>query len=379
MHIILNDGGFVRFEEGKVRGYGGIERVESLLITELLSAGHEVTILASGDSTFPKGVRHLPVVPTHLFSHEDAGNPRAWVHMMYQTADRAVGIIDDLIACGQAGPDAIVHNHAGPAFVRLAEERGLTKRIPVVTTVHNDPEDAGERIIYYAYPQHPYIAISNAQRSRLLGVNWVSTVYNAVPVQSFYVGNGERDILAYLGRFSPVKGAHRAIEIAKQVGMPLMLMGNIDREHPDYFAERVEPHVDGTFIQLIKDVDHDTKNEYLARAKALLFPISWPEPFGLVTIEANACGTPVIGFAYGSVPELITNGENGFLAENVEQAVEAAHRLDELEGAVCRAHAERFSPAAMVKAHLRAYRKVQRQHSLATPVTVARVARRPAK
>src|SRR5262249_52026124 len=231
---------------------------------------------------------------------------------------------------------------------------------PTVTTLHGRVSPPDHEALFTAYPEVPLISISNDQRSPLPNANWAATIYHGLPRNLHTFREAPGRYLAFLGRASPEKGLDKAIEIAGRAEMPLKVAAKISPEEVPYFKEVIEPLLKANpWVEFVGEVHHQEKDEFLGNAHAVLFPINWPEPFGLVMIEALACGTPVIAFRRGSVPEVLTDGETGFIVDDVAGAVEAVRRVGALNRQVCRrTFEERFDAARMVQDHLTLYRKL---------------------
>lgn len=322
--------------------YGGIELVVSLLTDELVRRGHEVTLFASGDSQTLAELKSI--------------HPRA---LRLDESVKEYGIYEMLhlsTVYEQAAEFDLIHSHMGCAALPYAR---LVKT-PTVHTLHGifTPDN---RKLYSHAKEQPFVSISDSQRELDLGLNCLATVYNGINVDSFkfYAQPDQPEYLAFLGRMSPEKGPHHAIEIAKKTGIPLKMAGKIDIVDREFYAEQIAPHVDGEFIQFLGEANHVQKNELMGRAKCTLFPITWREPFGLVMVEALAAGSPVIAMPLGSVPEVIADGEVGFVCETVDQCVDAVKRIDSISRAKCRQHVrDRFSAQSMTSGYEAVYQKV---------------------
>jgi glycosyltransferase involved in cell wall biosynthesis len=233
---------------------------------------------------------------------------------------------------------------------------------PFVTTFHNRLDLPGLPAVVEKFPTAPFVSISDNQRLPLHEANWLGTVYHGMPQTLLRPSFASGSYLAFLGRLTSEKGPEAAIRIARASGVPLRIAAKLPRSERRYFKERLEPLIDGTHIQITGEVNDKTKQEFLAGATALLFPIDWPEPFGLVMIEAMACGTPVIAFRSGSVPEVIEDGVTGFIVESEEEAAETiAHRLPKLDRRHVRAGFERrFTARRMAEDYVKHYRQLAR-------------------
>jgi glycosyltransferase involved in cell wall biosynthesis len=210
------------------------------------------------------------------------------------------------------------------------------------------------------FPAMPVVSISNAQRTPLPWINWLGTVYHGLPEDLYTFREAPGTYLAFLGRISPEKGVEQAIAIAQQVGMPLKIAAKVDRKDREYFQEVVQPLLqNNSLVEYIGEVGEDNKDAFLGEAYALLFPIDWPEPFGLVMIEAMACGTPVIAYSRGSVPEVLEDGVTGWIVEGIEEAVQAVKRVPALSRTRCRqVFEERFSASRMAHDYLQIYTRL---------------------
>jgi glycosyltransferase involved in cell wall biosynthesis len=322
-------------------GYGGIELVVSLLADGLVEAGHDVTLFASGDSLTKAKLSYV---------FENAPS---------EQIGRSLPELRHALACyARADEFDVINDHSGMTGAVLG---GLVDT-PVLHTVHG-PLDTPEA--QHAYggiaevaPGVGLISISENQRRPMPDLPWAATIPNAIDL-SLYPSKPHRgDYLLFLGRFSPDKGAHRAIAVATELGLPLKLAGkNRELKERQYFAEFVEPHVGHGGIEYLGEVSHGEKVELLQDARATLFPIEWEEPFGLVMVESMACGTPVIATRHGAVPEVIEHGRSGIIVENYREMTEALEQADALDPAACRSYVEeRFAPERMVGDYERAYR-----------------------
>ena len=319
--------------------YGGTERVIAWLVDELVELGHEVTLFASGDSVTRANLK--PVWPRAL----RLGNPRA----------------DPMAACAalleaisqQAADFDVIHAHIEWVHLPLLNRLG----VPFVTTLHGRLDLPGLLNVISQFPDARFVSISDNQRTPLKGVDWGGTVYHGLPVDMFRPVFEPGSYLAFLGRLTAEKGPEAAIRISRAGGMPLRIAAKVPRNEKGYFKERLEREIDGNQVLLLGEVNDGLKERFLAEAAALLFPIDWPEPFGLVMIEAMACGTPVIAFRSGSVPEVIDDGVTGFIVDDEMQAVQAIRRLGELDRRQIRARFEqRFTARRMAEEYLRQYR-----------------------
>jgi glycosyltransferase involved in cell wall biosynthesis len=233
------------------------------------------------------------------------------------------------------------------------------QKVPHVTTLHGRLDLPDLIPLYEEFPQVPVVSISNSQREPLKHVNWAATVYHGLPEDLYTLHEKPGDYLAFIGRISPEKRADRAIRIAKQAGRKLKMAAKVDAKDQEYFDTEIKPLLEGTDVEFIGEIGEGEKNDFLGNAAALLFPIDWPEPFGLVMIESMACGTPVIAYPEGSVPEVIDDGQTGFLVESIDQAVEAVRKIDRIDRGCCRRVFEkRFSARRMACDYLKVYQRL---------------------
>ncbi len=322
-------------------GYGGIELVVSLLTEGLVDAGHDVTLFASGDSLTKANLSYVfAEAPSELIG-------------------RSLPELRHALACyEQADEFDVINDHSGITAAALG---GLVDT-PVVHTVHG-PLDTHEAQQAYGFiaevsPAVGLISISENQRRPMPDLPWVATIPNAIDLSLYPCKPHRGDYLLFLGRFSPDKGAHRAIAVAMELDMPLKLAGkNREPKERQYFAEFVEPHLGHGGIEYLGEVSHGQKVELLQDARATLFPIEWEEPFGLVMVESMACGTPVIATRHGAVPEVIEHGKSGIIVDNYRQMAKALEEADALDPNELRRYVEeRFAPERMVGDYENAYR-----------------------
>ena len=318
--------------------YGGTERVVAWLVDELVNLGHEVTLFASGDSV--TGAELIPVCPRAL----RLGRPRT-DPMAVQAA-----LIEEV--AGRANDFDVIHAHIDWLHLPLLSRLG----VPFLTTCHGRLDLPLFPEVIRRFPKAAFVSISENQRKPLPEANWIGTVYHGLPSDLFRPSFEPGSYLAFLGRLTAEKGPEPAIRIARAVGMPLQIAAKVPRGETAFFRERIEPQVDGKQVRLIGEVNDHAKQGFLAGAAALLFPIDWPEPFGLVMIEAMACGTPVIAFRSGSVPEVVDHGITGFVVSDEEEAIQAIKRLGELDRRRIRAQFEkRFTSRRMAEEYLNHY------------------------
>jgi glycosyltransferase involved in cell wall biosynthesis len=337
--------------------YGGTERVIAHLTEALVSLGHDVTLFASADSqTRAKLVsvrdRAMRLDPTPLRSDLAA-------HLTLLSEVRR-----------RAHEFDIIHFHTDmihfPLFEDIAEK--------TITTLHGRLDLLDLPNVYRRWRRFPLVSISDSQRRFLPFANWVGTVHHGIPKEFYRLSDRGEGYLAFLGRISPEKRPDRAIEIAERVGRPLKIAAKIDPVDRPYFHETIEPMIEGEpLIDYIGEIDDGQKADFLGAADALLFPIDWPEPFGLVVIEAMSCGTPVIAYNCGSVPEIVEHGVTGFIVSNQDEAVAAVNRLDQLDRAQIRKRFElRYSSSVMARRYLDLYSRLPASQSATDMQTVAR-------
>lgn len=322
--------------------YGGIELIVSLLTDELVRRGHKVTLFASGDSITKGTLKSVHDQALRL--DPSIKEPGLYEQMMlsdvYQHADHF----------------DIIHSHVGCAALPYSE---LVKT-PTVHTMHGVFTPDNEKM-FRRFAWQPYISISEAQREPRLGLNYIHTVYNGIDTASYSFQSTPTQpaYLAFVGRLSPEKGPEEAIKIARATGLPLKMAGKIDAVDRDFYREKLEPQIDGEQIQYLGEVSHEQKVQLLGGATVTLFPITWREPFGLVMIESMATGTPVIGMALGSVPEVIAHGKTGFVCHSLETMIEAVPAAIKLDRQICRDHIlSRFSVQSMTDEYEKAFQMV---------------------
>jgi len=333
--------------------YGGTERVVSYLTEELVALGHDVTLFASGDSV--TAAKLAAMAPQALRLDKSIGDANAPVFLMLEKVLRRAHEFD------------VLHFHLDYMPFSLFTRQPT----PHVTTLHGRldlPEIWGH---YELHNTVPLISISDSQRKPMAWANWAQTIHHGLPENLFRPTPGAKpSYLAFLGRISPEKRVDRAIEIAGRAGMKLKIAAKVDRADRDYFEQKIEPLLKLPHVEYIGEIGDHQKAEFLSNAQALLFPIDWPEPFGLVMIEAMACGTPVIAFNRGSVPEVMEDGLTGYVVEGMEEAVQAVDRLPLLPRDAIRARFEqRFTARRMAEDHVALYRRMVRPDVVAAPTT----------
>jgi glycosyltransferase involved in cell wall biosynthesis len=323
--------------------YGGTERVVSWLTEELIALGHEVTLFASGDSC--TSGRLVPIIPQAI----RLSSPRPEPFPAYAA---------QLDAIAKAAEEFdILHCHTDWIHLPLLSCLG----VPHLTTIHNRLDTPDLPPVVRRFPDAPLVSISDHHRMPLPSANWLGTVYHGMPTELLKPSYQPGTYLAFLGRLTTEKGPEPAIRIAKAAGLELRMAAKIPRSETRYYKDRLQPLIDGVKIKLVGELNDQAKGDLLRGASALLFPIDWPEPFGLVMIEAMACGTPVIAFRCGSVPEVIDDGMTGFVVETEDEAIAAVKRVLELDRRTVRVTFEkRFTARRMAQEYVRYYKLLLR-------------------
>jgi len=336
------------------RNYGGTERVMYNLIEALVRLGHDVTLFAGGDSE--TSARLVAPVP-RAFGFDPGVDVCAYhlamLAQVYEQAERF----------------DVIHSHLD--YLTLPFVRST--KIPTVLTVHGRIDQPAQSRIFQTYRDANYVSISDSQRSCQPNLNWVGTVHHGVDVRAFPYNPEPGDYLAFVGRISPEKGPERAIAIAKRAGIPLKIAAKVDPVDEHYHERAVAPLLDHPLVEFLGTVDEERKRELMAGARALLLPITWPEPFGMVFVEALACGTPVLTCPLGAVPELLRDGVTGYVRETDDELVEAAKRVHAISREGCRAYAKRrFDIHRMAIEYVNVYASVQRRKAyFALPSVIA--------
>ena len=338
------------YESVPPKYYGGTERVVSYLTEELVRQGHEVTLFASGDSITK--ARLVPACRRSLRLDERCVDQMAHHLVMLEHVFARTADFD------------IAHFHVDYMHFPLSRR----DRITHVTTLHGRLDVPDLVPLYQEFREMPVISISNGQRQPLPRANWQATVYHGLPAEKYRFRAEPGRYLAFLGRISPEKRVDRAIEIAKQVDMPLKIAAKIDRVDKDYFDLVIAPLLRNSLVEFVGEIGEREKDAFLGNAYALLFPIDWPEPFGLVMIEAMACGTPVIAYRGGAVPEITVQGRTGFVVEALEDAVTAVRRIPQLSRKRCREVFEKqFTAARMASDYVRVFDRLIRRNQEKMP------------
>jgi glycosyltransferase involved in cell wall biosynthesis len=336
------------YESVPPKYYGGTERVVSYLTEELVRQGHEVTLFASGDTETQ--ARLVPVAHRSLRMDKHCVDEIAHHILLLERVKQMASDFD------------IIHFHLGYLHFPIVRELAT----PSVSTQHGRLDLSDLMGLYSTFRDLPNVSISDHQREPMPWMNWVSTVYHGLPDGVFRFHETPGEYFAFLGRISPEKRVDRAIEVAKRMGVPLKIAAKVDDLDVEYFETTIHPLLDHPLIDYVGEIGEGEKSEFLGHAAALIFPIDWPEPFGLVMIEALACGTPVIAYRHGSVPEMITHGVDGFIVSSIDELVTAASSTT-IDRRKCRETFEkRFTVSRMASAYVATYERV-----IATPFAPA--------
>ena len=332
------------FESVPPAAYGGTERVVSYLTEALVEMGHEVTLFASGDS-----ITNADLVA--VAEHSLRLGPQRTDWLMQH-----VLLLDTVFQ--RAADFDVIHFHVD--FLHYPLTRYC--HTPSLTTLHGRQDLPGLVPLHRRFDRHPLVSISNSQRLPLPDAHWLATVYHGVPATLYDFHPSCDDYFAFVGRIAPEKRVDRAIEIAIASGTRLRIAAKIDRADELYFEREIRHRLDHPLVEFVGEIEQARKNEFIGQARALLFPIDWPEPFGLVMIEALACGTPVIAYRCGSVAEVLEHGVTGYIVTSQDEAVAAARAVGRLSRQACRAAFEqRFTARTMAARYLEVY------HHLAPP------------
>jgi glycosyltransferase involved in cell wall biosynthesis len=326
-------------------GYGGIEHVVALLCDGLVKLGHHVTLFAAPGS---RSTANVHEVLTSSYP-DDIGQS------LYESdhVSRVLDVVDEMAEKGK--PFDVLHDHCGFTTVAMADRMST----PLIHTLHG-PFTADTSAFYRQHGDRAWlVAISEAQRaSAPADVRVAGVVPNPVDVEDWPFTSEKQDYAFWLGRFEDFKGAHRAIAAARQAHIPLVLAGRVQPGQEEYFQREIEPHLDNEQVRYVGEVGGDEKRELFANARTLLMPIAWNEPFGMVMVEAMACGTPVIAFAQGAATEIVEDHVNGYLVDDVESMAAAIADLDQIDPAACRESvAKRFTPEIVAKGYVDIYRR----------------------
>ena len=330
------------------RLYGGTERVVSYLTEELVRMGHEVTLFASADSS--TRARLLACVPRALRLDPAVRDPRPHLLLMLERVRQRAHEFD------------MLHFHVEPPL-HFPLFRGMERK--TVTTLHGRLDLPDLQPLFREFGEMPLISVSDSQRRPLPGAHWVATVHHGLAGDVCPFNPAPRGAyFAFLGRVSPEKGLERAIAVARAAGVRLRIAAKVDKADEKYFGERIAPQIGGQ-VEFLGELGEGDKPGFLGNATALLFPIDWPEPFGLAMIEAMACGTPVLAWRNGAAPEIVEHGASGFLVDSQEQAAALLPRIARLDRTQVRARYEaRFTSARMARDYLAVYRALGRRYAL---------------
>ncbi|HJT89613.1 MAG TPA: glycosyltransferase family 4 protein [Bryobacteraceae bacterium] len=323
--------------------YGGTERVVSVLTEELVRQGHDVTLFASADSRTSARLRAACDQALRLRGKAVIDPLACHVRMLEMVAREA----DQFDA---------VHFHVDYLHFPVTRREA----IPAVTTLHGRLDIPELVPLYREFSEMRLVSISNAQRAPLAFANWIATVHHGLPAQNFQAREKSGQYLAFLGRICPEKRPDRAVEIACRAGVPLKVAAKVDAADQEYFDSKIRALFDHPLVEFMGEISEGEKSEFLGNALALLFPIDWPEPFGLALIEAMACGTPAIAYRQGSVPEIVEDGVTGYIVHNLPEAVAAVGRIGSIDRRTCRrVFEQRFSVERMCRDYLEVYKRLQ--------------------
>ncbi len=342
-------------------GYGPWELVAYNLVEELVQLGHEVTVFAAGGSRTSATL--VETVPYAMETWPEAERRRE------RRYDPDAGLLEGppdgallerlhIAACMERVADGqfdLVHSHLHVNALVY----GRLIHCPLVTTLHGAAWVRAHHAILQRYRDLPFVSISNAERQLLPDLNYVATVYHGSRIDDFPFESPKEDYLLFAGRLSPEKGPDVAIDVARRAGRRLLLAGMIEPQYQDFFDERVKPHIDGKNVEYLGLLTQKELAPIYRKAAGVLFTINWCEPFGLVAVEAQACGTPLIATRYGALPEIIVEGETGFVVDSVEQAAAAVDKLADISPQDCRRNVEnRFTARAMAEGYAKVYHTV---------------------
>jgi glycosyltransferase involved in cell wall biosynthesis len=318
--------------------YGGTERVVSYLTEALIELGHDVTLFASGDSVTRS--RLVPVVPRALRLQPQQPDWLAWHTVMLDQVFSSAAEFD------------VMHFHVDYLHYPLVRQCAT----PCLTTLHGRLDLPDLLPLHRHFREQPLVSISQAQRKPLADSRWIATVPHGLPEHLYHFHPQPDDYFAFIGRISPEKRVDRAIDIAIATGTRLRIAAKVDRADQAYFERHIAHRLDHPMVDYVGEIGQQAKDEFIGQARALLFPIDWPEPFGLVMIEALACGTPVVAYRCGAVPEIVQHGVTGYVVSDQTQAIDAARRIDAIDRRACRhAFESRFTARRMAQHYLAVY------------------------
>ncbi len=342
-------------------GYGPWELVAHNLTEELVKLGHEVVLFAAGGST--TSARLAATIPHALatWPEDERDRPRGFdpqSGLLEGPPDARILEQLHIASCMERaarGEFDLVHSHLhvhALVFARLI-------KCPLVSTLHGAAWVRATHPVFRAYQENPFVSLSDAERRFLPELNYLATVHNGIKLESFPFEPDKGDYLLFAGRIAPEKGAAEAVELARRTGRRLLLAGMIEPQHEGYFDARVKPWIDGKNVEYLGLLSQAELAPIYQKAAAVLFLISWAEPFGLVAVEAQASGTPLIATRFGALPEIILEGETGFVVDSLDQAVVAVNRIDRIAPSACRRNAEsRFSASHMARGYNAVYKKL---------------------
>lgn len=331
------------FESVPPQGYGGTERVVSYLTEALVAMGHEVTLFAAGDS-----VTRARLVPIVARSIRLADRPVEWLMWHTVMLDRVFERADEF---------EVIHFHTD--FLHYPTARRC--QTPSVTTMHGRLDLPDLAALHRHFADEPLVSISDSQRRQMPEARWAATVHHGLPRDLYRAGLSQEDYFCFLGRMSPEKRVDRAIEIAIACRTRLRIAAKVDAADQAYFDREIRGLLDHPLIEYVGEIGEQRKGEFIGHARAMLFPVDWPEPFGLVMIESLACGTPVIAYDCGSVSEVMEHGVNGYIVCNQDEAIESARHVGEIDRRRCRqSFEERFTAERMASQYLDVYRALGR-------------------
>ncbi|HEY0885972.1 MAG TPA: glycosyltransferase family 4 protein [Ramlibacter sp.] len=329
------------YESVPPAAYGGTERVVSYLTEALVQMGHDVTLFASGDSVTSAAL--VPVVPRGLRLDPAKPDGLVWHTIMLD------------MVLEQAASFDVIHFHTDVLHLPLMGRCPT----PCLSTAHGRLDLPDLEPLFRRFPEQPMVSISESQRAPLPWLNWRATVHHGLPAGLYSFHPRPQNYFAFVGRISPEKRVDRAIEIARACRTPLRIASKVDPADREYFAAAIEPLLDDPLVTYLGEVGDADKDDLIGHARALLMPIDWPEPFGLVMIEALACGTPVIAWRHGAVPEIVDDGVTGFVVDSMQDAIAAAASVGAISRQRCRETVERrFSARVMARAYLDVYREL---------------------
>jgi glycosyltransferase involved in cell wall biosynthesis len=339
--------------------YGGTERIVSYVTEELVRMGHDVTLFASGDSE--TAARLEAVCPQALRLNTGIFNRDAPMIMLQERA------------LGEVGDFDVIHSHLDFLGFPLARRNS----VPVVTTLHGRLDLPELEPVFREYSEMPLVSISHAQRRPLSWANWQATIHHGLPRDLYTFHPKSQGYLAFLGRISPEKRPDQAIEIAKRTGLPLRIAAKVDPADQQYYRSEIEPLLDHPLVEFLGEISDAEKDEFIGNALALVCPYDWPEPFGLVLIEALACGTPVLAYRRGSIPEIIDDGITGFVCESLAEMAEAVERFALIDRRRCRtAFEERFTADRMARDYVALYERIIEESTVQTALKIRAIGSR---